>query len=134
MIRKYIRYFILISSMSVLMLGLSHPYKAMSHGFNIGIDDITISSEINKYDLYRKIQMYSEQHEIEPVDAKVDRIWKAMPGYNGLSVNIKASYKKMKVNREFDKNKIDFEEIPPNIHLEDLESEPIYEATLKNLW
>ncbi len=32
----------------------------------------------------------------------------------------------MKANGEFDKNKIVYKEIPPNIHLEDLESEPIY--------
>ena len=70
--------------------------------------------------------MYSEQHEIEPIDAKIDRVWKAIPGYNGLSVNIKASYKKMKANGEFDKNKIVYKEIPPNIHLEDLAPEPIY--------
>jgi probable sporulation protein (polysaccharide deacetylase family) len=126
MIRKYMRHFILISSMSVLMLGLSiNPYKAMSKGFIVG-GNITTSSEINKDDLYRKIQMFSEQHEIEPIDAKVDRIWKAMPGYNGLSVNIKASYKKMKKSGEFDKNKIVYEEIPPNVHLEDLAPEPIY--------
>ena len=124
--RKYMRYFILISSMSVLMLGLSNnPYKAMSKGFNVG-GNITTSSEINKDDLYRKIQMYSEQHKIEPIDAKVDRVWKAMPGYNGLSVNIKASYKKMKKSGEFDKNKIVYKEIPPNVHLADLAPEPIY--------
>ena len=126
MIRKYMRHFILISSMSVLMLVLSiNPYKAMSKGFIVE-GNITTSSEINKDDLYRKIQMFSEQHEIEPIDAKVDRIWKAMPGYNGLSVNIKASYKKMKKSGEFDKNKIVYEEIPPNVHLEDLAPEPIY--------
>ena len=126
MIRKYMRHFILISSMSVLMLGLSiNPYKAMSKGFNVE-GNITTSSEINKDDLYRKIQMFSEQHEIVPIDAKVDRIWKAMPGYNGLSVNIKASYKKMKKSGGFDKNKIVYKEIPPNVHLEDLAPEPIY--------
>ena len=85
-----------------------------------------LPAEINKDDLYRKIQMYSDQHEIEPIDAKIDRVWKAIPGYNGLGVNIKASYKKMKANGEFDKNKIVYKEIPPNIHLEDLDSEPIY--------
>ena len=97
----------------------------MSKGFNVG-GNITTSSEVNKDDLYRKIQMYSEQHEIKPIDAKVDRVWKAIPGYNGLGVNIKASYKKMKANGEFDKNKIVYKEIAPNIHLEDLDSEPIY--------
>src|SRR4051812_40555434 len=126
MIRKYIGCFILISSMLVLTLGFSiNPYKAMSKGFNVG-GNITTSSEINKDDLYRKIQMYSEQHEIKPIDAKIDRVWKAIPGYNGLSVNIKASYKKMKAIGEFDKNKNDYKEIPPNIHLENLNPEPIY--------
>ena len=126
MIRKYMRHFILISSMSVLMLGLSiNPYIVMSKGSSVrGI--ITTSSEMNKDDLYRKIQVFSEQHEIEPIDAKIDRVWKAIPGYNGLGINIKASYKKMKANGEFDKNKIVYKEIPPNIHLDDLESEPIY--------
>ena len=123
---KYLSHLLLFSSLLVLILGLSiNPYKAMSNGSNVK-GNITTSSEINKDDLYRKIQMYSDQHEIEPIDAKVDRVWKAIPGYNGLSVNIKASYKKMKANGEFDKNKIVYEEIPPNVHLEDLASEPIY--------
>ena len=120
------RHFIFISSMSVLMLGLSiNPYKAMSKGFNVR-DTITTSSEMNKDDLYRKIQVFSEQHEIEPIDAKIDRVWKAIPGYNGLGINMKASYNKMKADGEFDKSKIVYEEIPPTIHLDDLESEPIY--------
>ena len=123
---KYPSHLILFSSLLVLMLGFSiNPYKAMSKGFNVG-GNITTSSEVNKDDLYRKIQMYSEQYEIKPIDAKVDRVWKAMPGYNGLGVNIKASYKKMKANGEFDKNKIIYKEIAPNVHLEDLASEPIY--------
>ena len=46
------------------MLGLSiNPYKALSKGFNVE-GNIATSSEINTDDLYRKIQMYSEQHEI----------------------------------------------------------------------
>ena len=114
--------------MSLLMLGFSiNPNQAVSKGVNIG-GNIAISSEINKDDLYRKIQMYSEQHEIKPIDAKIDSVWKAIPGYNGLSVNIKGSYKKMKAIGEFDKNKIVFKEIPPNIHLENLNPEPIYRA------
>lgn len=44
----------------------------------------------------------------------------------GLQVNIKASYKKMKISGEFDKNKVIYKEIPPCVHLEDLAPEPIY--------
>lgn len=112
--------------MSVLMLGFSiNPYKAVSKEVNDGGNTAT-TSDIHKDDLYRKIQTYSEQHEIKPIDAKIDRVWKAIPGYNGLRVNIKASYKKMKKNGEFDKDKLVYKEIRPNIHLEDLEPEPIY--------
>ena len=82
--------------------------------------------KLRRMTFIEKFRLYSDQQEIEPIDAKIDRIWKAIPGYNGLRINIKASYKKMKANGEFDKNKIVYEEIPPNIHLEDLESEPIY--------
>ena len=124
--RKYIGYIILLSSMLVLTLVFpTNSYKATSPGPNVR-GGITIPSEINRDDLYRKIQAYSDQHEFKPIDAKIDRVWKAIPGYNGLSVNIKASYKKMKTNGEFDKNKVVYKEIPPNVHLEDLAPEPIY--------
>ena len=123
---KYLGHLILFSSLLVLVLGLfTNPYRAMSLGSNVK-GDITTPSGISKDDLYRKIQIYSDQHEIKPIDAKIDRVWKAIPGYNGLGVNIKASYKKMKAHGEFDKNKIVYKEIPPDIHLEDLDSEPIY--------
>ena len=124
--RKYIGYFILLSSMLVLTLVFStNSYSAMSPGSNVR-GGITNPPEINKDDLYRKIQAYSDQHKFKPIDAKVDRVWKAIPGYNGLSVNIKDSYQKMKANGEFDKNKVVYTEIPPNVHLEDLAPEPIY--------
>ena len=116
----------MLSSILVLTSGFSiPPHKAISTGSNIR-DIITTSSEVNKDDLYQKIEAYNEQFKIEPIDAKVDRIWKAMPGYNGLGVNIKASYKKMKKSGKFDKNKVIYKEIPPNVHLEDLDPEPIY--------
>ena len=90
MIRKYIRYFILISSMSVLMLGFFiKPSKSVSKGFNVGDNNITTSSEINKDDLYRKIQTYSEQHEIEPIDARVDRIQILM---NKVQIKVRLSH------------------------------------------
>ena len=85
-----------------------------------------IHQKLTEDDLYRKIQAYSDQHKFKPIDVKVDRVWKAIPGYNGLSVNIKASYKKMKANGEFDEKKVVYKEIPPNVHLEDLSPEPIY--------
>ena len=65
---KYLSHLILFSSLLVLTLGLfTNPYRAMSLGSSIK-GDITTSSGINKDDLYKKIQMYSDQHEIKPID------------------------------------------------------------------
>ncbi|NLJ41985.1 MAG: polysaccharide deacetylase family protein [Clostridiales bacterium] len=76
--------------------------------------------------LYKEIQAYGEKSKIDPVDAKVDRVWKAIPGYNGRMVDIEKSYKNMVQEGKFDENKIFYKEIQPKIHLEDLEPEPVY--------
>ncbi|MED1470062.1 polysaccharide deacetylase family protein [Bacillus salipaludis] len=81
--------------------------------------------------LYEKIQMYRDEHKVEPIDATVDKIWKAIPGYNGLDVNIKASYNKMKKDGKFDETKIVVKEISPNVHLGDLPPNPIYRGNPK---
>ncbi|MGG3451057.1 polysaccharide deacetylase family protein [Domibacillus aminovorans] len=92
---------------------------------------MTTSAEVHKDDLHKKIQAYSEKYKMEPIDAKVDSVWKAIPGYNGLEVNRKASYKKMKASGDFDVNKIVYKEVSPNVHLEDLGPEPIYRGNLE---
>lgn len=90
------------------------------------IHDISASSKVNKDELYKEIQLFNDQHKIEPINAKIDHVWKAIPGYNGLEVNIQSSYKKMKVNGKFDENKIVYKQLSPNIHLNDLPPQPIY--------
>ncbi|MBO0602682.1 polysaccharide deacetylase family protein [Sporosarcina sp. E16_3] len=87
---------------------------------------ITTFSETEKDDLIKKISAYNDQHEIEPIDANIDRVWKAIPGYNGLKVDIEASYKNMKPSTDIDTNKIIFIETSPKVHLNDLEPSPIY--------
>ncbi|UTI41179.1 hypothetical protein [Niallia sp. RD1] len=67
-------------------------------------------------ELYKEIKVYREEHKIEPIDAKVDRVWKAIPGYNELDVDIESSYKKMKSDGNFHKNKVVYKEKPPNVH------------------
>ncbi|MDW0117859.1 polysaccharide deacetylase family protein [Sporosarcina thermotolerans] len=85
-----------------------------------------LNSKMEKDELYKEIQSKSEQHEVKPIDAKIDRVWKAIPGYNGLRVDVEASYKKMKKAGEYDESMLVFEEIPPAVHLDDLEPQPIF--------
>ncbi len=126
--RKNISFLILFSSLLLFTFGLyTAPYEAMApHTKND--EDFIISSRIEKDELYKQIQTYSEQHKIEPIDAKVDQVWKAIPGYNGLEVDVEASYKKMKKKGKFDESKIVFKEIPPTTHLDDLDPQPIYKG------
>ncbi|MFC7392596.1 polysaccharide deacetylase family protein [Scopulibacillus cellulosilyticus] len=76
--------------------------------------------------LIKKIEAFAKTHEIKPVDAAVDRVWKATPGYNGLAVDINASYQKMKAKHKFNKDDVVYKEVPPKKKLNDLPPSPIY--------
>lgn len=76
--------------------------------------------------LYEEIKAKAKRYEIPPRNAVVDPVWKATPGYNGLKVNVKASYENMKQEGVFDEKKLVYEQVPPKIHLKDLPAEPIY--------
>lgn len=84
------------------------------------------SADMSKHRLYQEIEEFSGQNEVRAIDAKIDTVWKAIPGYNGLQVDVEASYKKMKKEGRFDEKKVVYKEIPPSVHLDDLEPQPIY--------
>ena len=58
----------------------------------------------------------------------IDKIWKATPGYNGRQVDIEASYNNMKKLKEFDQKYLEFKEVSPSVHLEDLSPAQFIEA------
>ncbi|WP_252504193.1 polysaccharide deacetylase family protein [Sporosarcina sp. Marseille-Q4943] len=116
---RAMKYLLLVGAFLVTLGSFTVPRTAMFH-------DSTMKNAVKNEALYQEIESYSEQHEIKPVDAKVDTVWKAMPGYNGLRVDVKASYAKMKKAGKFDESKLVFEEVPPAVHLDDLEPQPIF--------
>ncbi|WP_080846401.1 polysaccharide deacetylase family protein [Cytobacillus gottheilii] len=78
--------------------------------------------------LLDEIKEKAESYYIAPADAKIDRVWKALPGLNGVKVNIEESYKKMKKDNVFDEDKLVFDQIPPKVHLSDLSPSPVYKG------
>ncbi|GHH96570.1 polysaccharide deacetylase family protein [Neobacillus kokaensis] len=76
--------------------------------------------------LMESIKKNASTYEKPPSDAKIDRVWKAIPGYSGVKVDISASYKNMKKLGVFDEKKLVFTQIKPKIHLNDLPASPIY--------
>ncbi len=63
---------------------------------------------------------------IKPQDAMIDPVWKATPGYNGIDLDIDASYKQMKKTGTFDDDKLVWKQLKPSKHLEDLPPSPVY--------
>ncbi|WP_419888510.1 polysaccharide deacetylase family protein [Neobacillus niacini] len=76
--------------------------------------------------LYQSIIKKASTYEIPPSNAKIDQVWKAIPGYNGLTVDIEASYKNMKKSGIFDEKKLVYKQTQPSVHLKDLSPSPIY--------
>ncbi len=85
---------------------------------------VVVSQNIDS--LYLEIESKASEYEVSPQNAVVDKVWKATPGYNGLKVDINASFKNMNQGGYFDPKYLIFKESPPSIHLKDLPAEPIY--------
>jgi peptidoglycan-N-acetylglucosamine deacetylase len=77
-------------------------------------------------ELYQEIVKQSSTYEQPASDAKIDRVWKAMPGYNGVKIDVEASYKNMKAKGAFDEKKLVYSQIKPKVSLNDLPPSPIY--------
>lgn len=78
--------------------------------------------------LLSEIKQKAKHYEVKPIEAKLDPVWMLIPGYNGLEVNVQASYEKMKKANKFDEKKLVFRQISPNTKLKDLPVAPIYKG------
>ena len=78
--------------------------------------------------LLEEIKQKAGQYEVAPKDAMIDSVWKTVPGYNGLQVDIKASFDNMKKAGVFNEKRLIYKEVPPKKHLSQLEAAPIYRA------
>ncbi|WP_019425037.1 polysaccharide deacetylase family protein [Paenibacillus sp. OSY-SE] len=76
--------------------------------------------------LMQRIMAEAKQHEVAPINARIDRVWKAIPGYNGVEADIERTYKANKGKSEQDKLKWILREVKPEVSLRDLEPQPIY--------
>ncbi|AIQ69375.1 polysaccharide deacetylase family protein [Paenibacillus graminis] len=77
-------------------------------------------------DLRTSIESKAAKLNSPPVDATVDRVWKAIPGYNGLEVDVEATYRKAKLKGPNAGLKLLYRQIKPGVSLDDLGAQPIY--------
>lgn len=88
----------------------------------------TIALITKNSDLLKHIHSYAAEHNADPIDATVDKIWKAIPGYNGLDIDVDASYLNMLQSEDFEVDLLIYDEIPPKVHLNELPPSPIYKG------
>jgi probable sporulation protein (polysaccharide deacetylase family) len=87
-------------------------------------DAIAVSSD-EDVQLLERIKRLAEEQRIEPIDAKVDPVWKAIPGYNGKELDVEKTYK---LSRNQDKIRPIYVQTSPRIQLDDLGAHPIYKG------
>jgi probable sporulation protein (polysaccharide deacetylase family) len=75
-----------------------------------------------------KITMEAQKRKVAAIDAKVDRVWKAIPGYNGLEVDIQQTFELNKHANLDQPIHFVYKEIKPKIELQELGAYPIYKG------
>lgn len=76
--------------------------------------------------LLARIREEAAARKEEPVDAVVDRVWKAIPGYNGVEVDIERTYARMKGLPAEAPIRFVYREVKPRVDLGALGAQPIY--------
>ncbi|MGM1045236.1 polysaccharide deacetylase family protein [Paenibacillus sp. N3/727] len=76
--------------------------------------------------LLNEIEAEAAKTRIEPVDAKVDSVWKAVPGYNGQEIHVEETYKSNLKRRAGEPITYVYRQIPVKVTLDQLGEHPIY--------
>lgn len=79
-------------------------------------------------ELRSRIAAGAEERRIAPIDAKMDPVWKAIPGYNGLEVDVEKTYQLARASGKAEKIPWVYREVPPARQLDDLGAQPIYKG------
>ncbi|SES76481.1 probable sporulation protein, polysaccharide deacetylase family [Oceanobacillus limi] len=90
------------------------------------IETVSVTDMSTSDALYEEIQEKSTNLNQKAQDAYIDKVWKKTPGRNGLKVNIHRSYEQMKKEGSFNESLLIYDQVPPDITLEDLPAAPIY--------
>ncbi|WP_235550025.1 polysaccharide deacetylase family protein [Paenibacillus sp. Soil766] len=95
------------------------------------VDIRPVFASANKTSLLETITKEAENRKVAPINAKVDSVWKAIPGYNGLEVDIEETLKL--AEHQWSPNQINYvmKEVEPKIQLDDLAPNPVYKGNSK---
>jgi len=86
------------------------------------------TSQVSRNRLLDIIRAEAAKRRVAPINAKIDPVWKAIPGYNGLEVDIDETLKLAEHHLTPGKIHYIMKEIPPAIQLDDLGPSPVYKG------
>jgi probable sporulation protein (polysaccharide deacetylase family) len=122
------RKFIHIAIMFVIALVFVNNPLTDQYVAGLKEDSGAVAVSKPKDSLYDEIEAKAAEYSIPAQDAKIDPVWKAIPGYNGIAVDVEASYKKMKAGKKFNEEKLVFKQVEPKVKLSDLPPAPVYKG------
>nr|WP_229263748.1 polysaccharide deacetylase family protein [Cohnella cholangitidis] len=119
---------------AVLLAGTYGPLQPFIQAVKPRATSITAPVPVNgtvaEDQLMKWIQSQATKHNQPPVNAVIDRVWKAIPGYDGRVVDVKATYLKAKLFGSVPGDDKGFpwifDTVKPKISLSDLPVQPIY--------
>ncbi|WP_054951557.1 polysaccharide deacetylase family protein [Numidum massiliense] len=76
--------------------------------------------------LEQLVKKAAKEHSEPPIDARVDSVWKAIPGYNGLVVDESRTLALARDRGSSKPPKLVYREVPPKVQLKHLPPNPIY--------
>lgn len=124
MSRIFIQFVIFAVILVVTYGSVQNPYTSNYIESLKNTSSTTVSKSSNE--LLEEIKEKASEYEEKPQDAQIHKVWKAMPGYNGLKVDVEKSYEKMSKEGKFNSDKLVFKEVTPETTLNDLPAAPIY--------
>lgn len=90
-------------------------------------EDIPAWSFVDEADLlYKKVKAEAPKHAIPPIDARVDRVWKLVPGLNGREVDIEATVRLTRKQKRNDPIHWVYRQVKPKVSMDELGAHPIY--------
>jgi len=120
----------MISLAAILLAGTYGPIKPFVQAVKLKTASISADAVDKEDKLMGWIKSEAPKRSQPPIDAVIDRVWKAIPGYDGRVVDVQASYLKAKLIGSAPGSGDGFpwvyRTIKPKIALGDLPANPIY--------
>lgn len=121
---RLVKFVLIISLMFLLVHGIANSASVTNYISTIKTQQKALTD--TEWESY--INSYASKNDIPPIEPRIDKVWKLIPGYNGLVIDKEGTKQLLK---EYNPKRVDevifiWEEIEPKSDLKDIGAYPIY--------